>query len=169
MDKFGDKEYRGYTWEVTEEVRDTKSRYIIEVAPIEKPDEYFSVLSHYIPKYMLKSLDIPVDSQTGEPTEQWIKRQIDFYETGSDGFGIDEYNFGINELNRLDSIEKELKIRHQKFTNILILFLTIIQILIATVGLYTFQISHIVLTIIAGIFLMEAIIIYIYVHNSKDL
>lgn len=175
MDKPGDKEYRGYTWEVTEEVKDAESRYSVNVFRVEKPGEYHYALFHFIPKNKLEELGIPRDPKSGAPSEGWIKWQIDKYISGSDGFGIDEYNFGINKQNRLDSInrldsnKKELATRRCKFISILIL-LTVIQFFVVDIGPHKFHMdTHTILIINGGIFLMEITLAYIHIHNSKVL
>jgi hypothetical protein len=100
MVKFGDKVYRGYTWEVTEK----ESYCHVKVVQIEKSGVYTHslqhALGHDIPKDLLEHFGIPRDPITGEPTEEWIKLQIDRYISGSDGFGIDEYNFSDEEIAR---------------------------------------------------------------------
>jgi hypothetical protein len=100
MDKFGDKVYRGYTWEVTE----NESTYHVEVVKIKKSGLFtYSLghaLYHSIQKEMLEKLGIPRDPITGAPTVGWIRLQIDRHISGSDGFGIDEYNFSNEEIAR---------------------------------------------------------------------
>lgn len=168
MDKFGDKEYRGYTWEVTEEVRCTESRYIVNVVRVEEPGKYHYALNYSIPKVKLEDLGIPRDPQTGAPAEGWIKWEIDKYESGSDGFGIDEYNFGINKPNKLYSIKKDPTTLRRKFINILIL-LTVIQFFVADIGLRKLHINtDTFLMILGGVCLLEIIVI-IYIRNNRVL
>jgi len=79
-DKFGDKEFNGYTWEITENVRDSNT-YILRLAQIKKSGEYFEVLSDLIYKDVHK---------TKRSAEEHIKLKIARYMSGIDEFRLDE-------------------------------------------------------------------------------